>query len=76
MGKQEGIGMFECERCGSSYSASHLGVEHCPRCQLRDQVQSPLAFKAFSRLQANPTIEEPSLPEAPQSLTPAPAEAG
>ena len=41
--------MFECERCGSSYSASHLGVEHCPRCRLRDQVQSPLAFKAFRR---------------------------
>ena len=39
--------MFECDRCGSSYSASHIGVEHCPRCHLRDQVRTPLAFKAF-----------------------------
>lgn len=39
--------MFQCERCGSSYSATHIGVEHCPRCQLRDQVEAPLAFKVF-----------------------------
>jgi len=39
--------MFTCERCGSSYSASHIGVEHCPRCQLRDRVQAPLSFKVF-----------------------------
>jgi hypothetical protein len=39
--------MFNCERCGSSYSANHIGVEHCPRCQLRDRVQAPLAFKVF-----------------------------
>ncbi len=39
--------MFVCSRCGSSYSARHIGVEHCPRCRARDRVQAPLAFKAF-----------------------------
>ena len=39
--------MFVCSRCGSSYNARHIGVEHCPRCRLRDKVDSPLAFKAF-----------------------------
>lgn len=39
--------MFVCSRCGSSYSAKHIGVEHCPRCRLRDKVDAPLAFKAF-----------------------------
>lgn len=39
--------MFVCSRCGSSYSSKHIGVEHCPRCRLRDKVESPLAFKAF-----------------------------
>lgn len=46
--------MFVCSRCGSSYNARHIGVEHCPRCRLRDKVEAPLAFKAFdlSGLQA------------------------
>lgn len=39
--------MFVCGRCGSSYNERHIGVEHCPRCRLRDKVDSPLAFKAF-----------------------------
>ncbi len=39
--------MFVCSRCGSSYNAKHIGVEHCPRCRLRDKVDVPLAFKAF-----------------------------
>lgn len=39
--------MFVCSRCGSSYNARHVGVEYCPRCRLRDRVDSPLAFKAF-----------------------------
>ena len=39
--------MFVCSRCGSSYNARHIGVEHCPRCRLRDRVDAPLAFKAF-----------------------------
>jgi hypothetical protein len=39
--------MFVCSRCGSSYNERHIGVEHCPRCRLRDKVESPLAFKAF-----------------------------
>ncbi len=66
--------MFECERCGSSYSASHLGVEHCPRCRLRDRVQAPLAFRAFrlplaqseSRLRGKqPPADAPPVPETP-----------
>jgi hypothetical protein len=71
--------MFECERCGSSYSATHLGVEHCPRCQLRDKVESPLAFKAFQRIEARsqpPMAETESLPGAVDPVAPAPAEAG
>ena len=43
--------MFECGRCGSSYNANHIGVEHCPRCLLLDKVETPLAFKAFQRLE-------------------------
>ncbi len=50
--------MFTCERCGSSYSASHIGVEHCPRCQLRDRIQSPLSFKIFK------------LPDTREAMTP------
>lgn len=49
--------MFKCERCGSGYSASHLGVESCPRCMLLDRVQAPLTFKVF---------------ELPESPAPAP----
>lgn len=61
--------MFECERCGSSYSASHLGVEHCPRCKLRDRVEAPLAFKAFRLPETQPdvTLSEVTSPR----LTPA-----
>jgi hypothetical protein len=40
--------MFRCEKCGSSYSAMHaVAIENCPRCQVRDQVTSPLVFKPF-----------------------------
>ncbi len=51
--------MFTCERCGSSYSANHIGVEHCPRCQLRDGVQAPLAFKVFKLPNARSVMEPP-----------------
>jgi late competence protein required for DNA uptake (superfamily II DNA/RNA helicase) len=44
--------MFKCERCGSGYSANHIGVENCPRCLLRDRVESPLSFKMFKIGQA------------------------
>ena len=47
--------MFVCSRCGSSYSSRHIGVEHCPRCRLRDKVESPLAFKAFDLSQIKVT---------------------
>lgn len=55
--------MFTCERCGSSYSASHVGVENCPRCMLLDRVQTPLTFKVFrsadlTRDQIRATAEE------------------
>ena len=40
--------MFQCERCGSSYSARHVvALENCPRCLMRERVEAPLAFKAF-----------------------------
>ena len=71
--------MFECERCGSSYSATHLGVEHCPRCQLRDRVEAPLAFKAFQRTGARASEVDPAVEAAADpglgSPLPAPAEA-
>lgn len=69
--------MFECERCGSSYSASHIGVEHCPRCRLRDRVQAPLAFKAFQLPGSQPAMAP--APEAGTGTQPsptAPAEVG
>lgn len=40
--------MFRCERCGSSYNPLHAAVtENCPRCLIRDRVNSPLTFKMF-----------------------------
>jgi hypothetical protein len=40
--------MFRCERCGSRYSAMHaVAIENCPRCQIRDGIAAPLAFKPF-----------------------------
>jgi hypothetical protein len=40
--------MFRCERCGSRYSSMHaVVIEYCPRCQFRDHVTAPLAFKPF-----------------------------
>ena len=68
--------MFECERCGSSYSATHLGVEHCPRCQLRDQVQAPLAFRAFRQPESQAAPPSPAEAAGMQSTpsVPAPAE--
>ena len=62
--------MFTCERCGSSYSASHIGVEHCPRCQLRDHIQAPLSFKVFKL----PDTRE-ALMRAPQVASRQPLEA-
>jgi hypothetical protein len=61
--------MFQCERCGSSYSANHLGVEHCPRCKLRDRVDAPLVFKAFRLPETRP---EAGMPR-PSPATPPPA---
>ena len=51
--------MFKCERCGSGYSASHLGVEHCPRCMLLDRVQAPLTFKIFAPSEATSAVVSP-----------------
>jgi len=40
--------MFNCERCGSSYNGARaIGLENCPRCQLRDKVAVPLKFELF-----------------------------
>jgi late competence protein required for DNA uptake (superfamily II DNA/RNA helicase) len=61
--------MFQCERCGSSYSATHIGVEHCPRCLLRDRVQAPLAFKVFRQSDMPSAMKPPGkpLPQEPPS---------
>lgn len=40
--------MFRCERCGSRYSTQHAAtIENCPRCEVREQVSTPLYFKPF-----------------------------
>jgi predicted nucleic acid-binding Zn-ribbon protein len=40
--------MFNCERCGSSYSGKRgITLENCPRCRLRDKVAVPLKYKLF-----------------------------
>jgi predicted nucleic acid-binding Zn-ribbon protein len=59
--------MFSCERCGSRYSAMHgVTLENCPRCQIRDRVSAPLAFKAFeaSDFPAGTGLKPRSLPLA------------
>jgi hypothetical protein len=55
--------MFVCNRCGSSYNARHIGVEHCPRCRLRDKVEAPLAFKAFDLSSLRTTNPGPADPK-------------
>jgi hypothetical protein len=66
--------MFECERCGSSYNASHIGVEHCPRCRLRDRVQAPLAFKAF-QLPESQSAMAPEISGGVEAVSTAPTKA-
>lgn len=65
--------MFKCERCGSGYSANHIGVENCPRCMLLDRVQAPLTFKMFKirdEERTAPPIEmEPGRPEQREPLS-------
>lgn len=40
--------MFRCERCGSRYSTRHAAtIGNCPRCEVREQVSTPLYFKPF-----------------------------
>ena len=59
--------MFSCDRCGSRYSATHgVTLENCPRCQIRDRVSAPLAFKAFesSDFPAGAGLKRRSLPLA------------
>jgi late competence protein required for DNA uptake (superfamily II DNA/RNA helicase) len=56
--------MFKCERCGSGYSANHVGVENCPRCLLLDRVQAPLTFKVFKLTEAETRSETAPPPEA------------
>ena len=67
--------MFECERCGSSYSAGHLGVEHCPRCKLLDRVQAPLSFKALQRVESRREDAGEAPIAVAEALAPPPVEA-
>ena len=60
--------MFQCERCGSSYSSAHtVGVENCPRCLLRDKTVAPLSLKIFDLSAQESSIRSrtdvPSVPE-------------
>jgi hypothetical protein len=51
--------MFRCERCGSGFTPREAkGVEACPRCQGRDGVRAPLAFKPFYGVGPTPTTLE------------------
>ncbi len=68
--------MFNCERCGSSFSplrAAALG--YCPRCRGRDGVSAPLNFKLFK---APPGAKEPppASPVAEELVEPAATEHG
>jgi len=69
--------MFHCERCGSGYSAMHAAaLQNCPRCQIRDKVATPLAFKAFTvpedfeaTQRAEDIVEEEPTPDESAHLT-------
>jgi hypothetical protein len=68
--------MFNCERCGSSFSplrAATLG--YCPRCRARDGVASPLNFKLFK---APPGAKKPrsASPVAEELVEPAATDHG
>jgi len=53
--------MFQCERCGSRYSALHAAaIENCPRCQIRDRISTPLTM---GRLDLTEHREAEALPE-------------
>ncbi|MET0304933.1 MAG: hypothetical protein ABW196_01740 [Solirubrobacterales bacterium] len=57
--------MFQCDECGSRYSATHAAtIENCPRCLARDRTVAPLTFKAF-RLPDPPEIEAPDTMPVP-----------
>jgi predicted nucleic acid-binding Zn-ribbon protein len=60
--------MFQCERCGSRYSALHAAtMENCPRCMMRDRTAARLAFKAFRLPHGKTERSSPSPdPRAPQ----------
>lgn len=61
--------MFQCERCGSSYSARHaVAMSECPRCLGKDRVSSPLTFKAFSRIEGRADPRPESRPSQPPYL--------
>jgi hypothetical protein len=60
--------MFRCERCGSGYSSTRIvGIEHCPRCLLKDETMAPLSLKVFD---LPPAPEQKSAPEADARLRP------
>ena len=61
--------MFRCERCGSSYSSTRIvGIEHCPRCLLKDETLSPLSLKVFDLPQPGEAATSASKgPGAPSS---------
>ncbi len=64
--------MFKCERCGSGYSANHIGVENCPRCLLLDRVQAPLTFRMFKITEKAPRTAPPEQSAPRESVRSAP----
>jgi hypothetical protein len=59
--------MFRCERCGSSYSAMHAAaIESCPRCRIRDGIESPLSFSPLEIPESMRT--KPRFKAAPRRL--------
>jgi reverse gyrase len=43
--------MYDCERCGASFSPVRIASpEACPRCLARDGVRTPLVYSLFAEL--------------------------
>jgi hypothetical protein len=57
--------MFDCRRCGTSFSPMRIASsEACPRCLAREGVRAPLTYSLFSEVSgARKTTQAPQ-PEA------------
>jgi hypothetical protein len=64
--------MFHCERCKSSFKPSAAAALSCPRCKVRDGVESPLHFRLFER--SDPPVAAADAPASHLSADAGPAE--